>query len=452
MAGRGAWTPALDRSSRCHCREAELGRDNASSKRRLLYANFPGTFDLEGPDHRLDHATCEFGLIFAFSSYTGARMNAPVARQSPRLLDRVRQAVRARHYALRTEQTYVQWIRRFILFHGKRHPGEMGKREIEAFLTHLAVSAHVSASTQNQALAAILFLYRHVLERDLEWLGDVVRAKRPHRLPVVLSRSEVEALLSGLRGIRWLQGAMLYGGGLRLLECLRLRVKDLDFERGEILVREGKGNKDRRTLLPAVVRQPLREHLERVRALHQRDLAEGFGRVVLPEALERKYVNAAAEWGWQWVFPSVNRCVDPRSGIERRHHQDESGLQKAVREAARLAGIHKPVGPHTLRHCFATHLLEAGYDIRTIQELLGHKDVSTTMVYTHVLNRGGAGVRSPMDGLSRPPNFAPIPVMGGRSEPPITAKSTLRSPPTSPPKPLDNNGFRKYAEPRGGKR
>jgi len=322
----------------------------------------------------------------------------------PRLLDQVREALRVRHYAIRTEEAYVHWIRRFIFFHGKRHPSRMGKREVTAFLTHLAVVRHVSASTQNQALSALLFLYRHVLERDMEWLDDLVRARRRERLPVVLSRAEVAALFSVMTGVRRVQAGILYGAGLRLLECLRLRVKDLDFDRNEIVVRDGKGGKDRVTVFPRVLRTPLQEHLDAVRLVHRRDLGEGFGRVLLPDALEKKYPAAASEWCWQWVFPSTRRSIDPRSGIERRHHQDESVLQKAVRRAARAAGINKPVGPHTLRHSFATHLLESGHDIRTIQELLGHRDVKTTMIYTHVLNNG-PGVRSPVDGIL-PEDFA----------------------------------------------
>jgi integron integrase len=280
----------------------------------------------------------------------------------------------------------------------------MGKEEVGRFLTALAVEGRVSASTQNQALAALLFLYRHVLERDLEWLDDLVRAKRGDKLPVVLSRVEAAALLSVMSGVRRVQAALLYGSGLRLLECLRLRVKDLDFDRNEIVVRDGKGQKDRVTLFPASLKAPLREQLVTVRGVHADDLAAGYGRVLLPYALAEKYPNAAAEWPWQWVFPSAQRSIDPRSGVERRHHQDESVLQKAVRAAARQAGIPKVVGPHTLRHSFATHLLESGYDIRTIQELLGHRDVRTTMVYCHVLNYG-PGVRSPIDTLL-PENLA----------------------------------------------
>ena len=322
----------------------------------------------------------------------------PVAPK-PKLLDQVRDAIRTRHYSYRTEEAYVAWIRRFILFHDKRHPAEMGPPEITQFLTALAVERHVSASTQNQALAAVLFLYQQVLGCAPGWLGDIVRAKRPERLPVVLTRPEVQALLAALDGVAWIMAVLLYGSGLRLMECLRLRVKDVEFDRHEILVREGKGNKDRVTMLSAAVVPKLRVHLEGVRRLHAADLAAGFGRVLLPDALARKYPNADREWRWQWVFPATTISADPRGGERRRHHQHETVPQRAIREARRHAGITKPVGPHTLRHCFATHLLEAGYDIRTVQELLGHRDVKTTMIYTHVLNRGGRGVPSPADGL-----------------------------------------------------
>jgi integron integrase len=329
----------------------------------------------------------------------GAVEHGGIASAKPKLLDTVRRSIRARHYSLRTEEAYVAWIRRFILYHRKRHPKEMGPPEITAFLTSLAVERRVSASTQNQALAALLFLYRDVLGCDPGWLEGIVRARRPRRLPVVLTRDEVERLLSTLRGVNWIMGTLLYGSGLRLMECLRLRVKDLDFQRREILVREGKGNKDRVTMLPHAVEAHLQAHLGKVKRVHVMDLEAGFGRVALPDALERKYPNAAVEWGWQWVFPASKISGDPRSGERRRHHLHESVLQKAIHSAARSAAIAKPVGPHTLRHCFATHLLENGYDIRTVQELLGHKDVTTTMIYTHVLNRGGRAVESPADRL-----------------------------------------------------
>lgn len=320
-----------------------------------------------------------------------------VSPDSPRLLDRVRAEIRVRHYSLRTEQSYVDWARRFILFHRKRHPAEMGAIEIKAFLSHLAVDRQVSASTQNQAKSALLFLYREVLKVELPWLDEIVVARSAKRLPVVLTQVEARALLNEMSGAMGLITSLLYGTGMRLLEGLRLRVKDVEFSRREIIVREGKGNKDRVTVLPENLILPLTAHLEKVRALHERDLEAGLGAVYLPDALAVKYPNAARSWGWQFVFPSPVRSVDPRSGAERRHHVYETSVQRAVREASRAAGIHKPVTPHVLRHSFATHLLQAGYDIRTVQELLGHKDVATTMIYTHVLNKGGRGVTSPLD-------------------------------------------------------
>jgi integron integrase len=320
-----------------------------------------------------------------------------VPAKPPRLLDRVREALRARHYSPRTEKAYVAWIRRFILFHGKRHPDTMGEAEIGAFLSSLATHAKVSASTQNQALAALLFLYQQVLGRELEWLGNLVHAKRPAHVPVVLGCEEARALLAHLEGPVWLVCALLYGGGLRLLEALQLRVKDLDLDRREITVRRGKGQKDRRTVLPDVLVEPLRSHLVTVRRQHDGDLSVGAGAVALPEAMGRKYPSAPREWIWQWVFPATRTYTDPTSQEVRRHHLHESVIQRAVRKAVAVARIAKPVTPHTLRHSFATHMLEAGYDIRTIQELLGHRDVSTTMIYTHVLNRGAGGVRSPLD-------------------------------------------------------
>jgi len=321
----------------------------------------------------------------------------PPARQRPRLLDQVREEIRKRHYSRRTEKSYMGWIRRFILFHGKRHPAEMGEAEISRFLSHLAVSGKVRASTQNQALSALLFLYRQVLSREVEWVEGIVRAKRPMHLPIVLTREEVRAVLGRLQGVEWMMASLLYGAGLRLLECCRLRVKDVDLAKREIVVRDGKGGKDRVTLLPAKVVEPLRVHLETMRRQHDRDLANGAGSVELPWAIERKYPRGPWEWGWQWVFPATRFYVHPATGRKRRHHLHESVLQKAVREAVLRAGVAKPATCHALRHSFATHLLEDGYDIRTIQELLGHSDVSTTMVYTHVLNRGGRGVRSPLD-------------------------------------------------------
>jgi integron integrase len=317
--------------------------------------------------------------------------------QPPRLLQRLREAIRLRHYSIRTEEAYVHWVRRFILFHGKRHPSDLGPGEVAAFLTHLAVDRSVAASTQNQAKAAILFLYREVLGVQPPWLDEVVPARSPRRLPVVLTPGEVRRLLAELNGTMGLVAALLYGTGMRLLEGLRLRVKDVEFERREIVVRHGKGGKDRVTVLPENLIAPLQAYLARVKALHDADLAAGRGEVMLPDALAMKFPRAARAWGWQWVFPSAALSADPRSGVVRRHHLHEATVQKAVALAARRAGIAKPCSPHVLRHSFATHLLQAGYDIRTVQELLGHSDVSTTMVYTHVLNRGGRGVRSPLD-------------------------------------------------------
>ena len=319
----------------------------------------------------------------------------PASRR--RLLDQVRDRVRLKHYSIRTEQAYVDWVRRFVLFHRKRHPRDLGPREVEAFLTHLAVQVGVSASTQGQAKSALLFLYREVLEAELPWLDGVVSAKQTRRLPVVLTQDEVDALLPRMRGTPALIARLLYGSGLRILECLRLRVKDVDFQRRELLVRDGKGAKDRVTVLPDVIVAPLRRHLDRVRDLHREDLAAGYGAVYLPHALHRKYPNASKQWMWQYVFPSARLSRDPRSGEMRRHHADEKPIQRAVQEALRACGINKPATPHTLRHAFATHLLQSGADIRTVQELLGHASVETTMIYTHVLNRGGRGVRSPLD-------------------------------------------------------
>ncbi len=317
--------------------------------------------------------------------------------KKPRLLDQVRHALRVRHYSLRTEHTYVQWIRRYILFHKKCHPLEMGAPEVNDFLSDLALNKRVAASTQNQALCAILFLYKRVLHRDIGPLGQVIRARKQRRLPVVLSREEVRRILGQLNGTKWLMASLLYGTGMRLIECLRLRIKDLDFSYQQIFVREGKGGKDRVTMLPQNLVEPLRQHLARVKELHDKELKEGFGRVELPYALERKYPNADREWAWQYVFPAPHRSVDPRSGIRRRHHFYPQTLQRSVKEAIRKARITKPASCHTFRHCFATHLLDSGYDIRTVQELLGHKNVNTTMIYTHVLNRGGKGVKSPAD-------------------------------------------------------
>ncbi len=320
-------------------------------------------------------------------------------KREPKLLDRVRDALRVRHMSLRTEKAYLHWIRRYILFHGKRHPKEMGETEINAFLTHLAVEGQVSASTQTQALCALLFLYRTVLEKEVGELEGLVRARRRRKLPVVLTAEEVKSVLARLQGDERLFLSLLYGTGMRLAEALRLRVKDVDFSYDQILVRDGKGAKDRVTMLPASLKAGLAAHLKKVKRLHEADLGEGRGRVHLPYALDRKYPGAAGEWGWQYVFPASTHSRDPRSGEWRRHHLHERGIQRAFHAAVRAAGIVKPATCHTLRHSFATHLLMSGYDIRTVQEILGHKSVQTTMIYTHVLNRGGRGVQSPIDRL-----------------------------------------------------
>jgi integron integrase len=325
----------------------------------------------------------------------------PPARPG-RLLDRVREALRVRHRSRRTEGAYVEWVRRFILFHGKRHPSELGPEAVTAFLNHLAVEGGVTASTQNQALNALVFLYRHVLGREQERFAGLVRARGPRRLPVVLSQAEVRAVLAELRGVERLVASVLYGSGLRLLEALTLRVKDVDFERREIRVRRGKGDKDRVTPLPEACVRPLLQHLREVRALHERDLAEGFGAVALPDALGRKYPGAEREWVWQWIFPASRRYRDVKASTERRHHLHETVVQRAVKRAVASAHVAKPASSHTFRHSFATHLLEGGYDVRTVQELLGHRSLQTTMIYTHVLNRGGRAVRSPLDAVAHP--------------------------------------------------
>lgn len=316
---------------------------------------------------------------------------------APKLLDQVRARMRVKHYSLRTEEAYLYWIRRYILATGKRHPRELDGVVVEGFLSRLATDDNVSASTQSQALSAILFLYRQVLAIDLPWMENVVRAKAPIRVPVVFSVSEVARLLMQMSGREWLMASLLYGSGMRLMECVRLRLKDVDFERHEITIRQGKGGKDRRTMLPGRLADALRVQRASVVAIHARDLEAGFGEVYLPHLLARKYPTAQREIGWQYLFPSTRRSVDPLDGRERRHHIDEKVLQRAVKSALRAAGIEKPASCHTLRHSFATHLLENGYDIRTVQELLGHKDVSTTQIYTHVLNRGGHAVLSPLD-------------------------------------------------------
>jgi integron integrase len=317
--------------------------------------------------------------------------------ESPRLLDRVRQHLRVRHYSIRTERAYVDWIKRFILFHGKRHPSEMGEAEISAFLTYLAADRNVAASTQNQALSALLFLYQIVLDIKLDWMDDLERVKRPAKVPVVLTQKEVRAVLAQLSGDYRLMAELLYGSGLRLMECLRLRVKDIDFGYNQITVRDGKGFRDRVTILPQRLRKPLRLHLARIKELHAQDLAVGRGKVYLPFALAQKYKSAERSWSWQYVFPAAKLSVDPRSKETRRHHVEEKNLQNAVKMAVQRAKITKLASCHTFRHSFATHLLESGYDIRNVQELLGHRDVSTTMIYTHVLNKPGLAIRSPLD-------------------------------------------------------
>jgi integron integrase len=315
----------------------------------------------------------------------------------PKLLAQVRAVMRLQHLSLATEHAYVQWIKRYIIFHKMRHPLEMGAAEIREFLTHLTVKLEVTSSTQNQALYALLFLYGQVLHKDIGPVGQIERAKRSKRLPEVFTPEEARKVIAQLHGTNRLMAGLLYGSGLRLMECLRLRVKDIDFERHQIIVREGKGDKDRVTMLPLSLHELLKELLAKIKLLHEEEIREGFGTVILPYALSRKYSNAEKEWKWQYVFPASRRSIDPRSGAERRHHLDPSVLQKAVKRAIRDAGISKHAGCHTFRHSFATHLLESGYDIRTVQELLGHQDVRTTMISTHVLNRGGLGVRSPLD-------------------------------------------------------
>lgn len=317
----------------------------------------------------------------------------------PKLLDQLRDRIRLKHYSRRTEDVYLDWTKRYILYHNKRHPQEMGKKEIEDFLTYLATERNVAAATQNQAKAALQFLYKEVLEIQLPWLDEVEQAKKPKRLPVVLTEKEVQALLARIPQSCSLLARLIYGTGMRLLEAFRLRVQDLDFDRAEVLIREGKGAKDRVTMLPQSLIEPLKDHLKQVKKVHEQDLLKGLGEVWLSESVARKYPNAGREWIWQYVFPSARLSVDPRSGVTRRHHLDEKALQRAIKQAASDAGLTKNVTPHTLRHSFATHLLQAGYDIRTVQELLGHKDVQTTMIYTHVLNKGGFGVTSPLDRL-----------------------------------------------------
>ena len=316
-----------------------------------------------------------------------------------RFLDQCREVFRYKQLSYRTEQTYIDWIRRFIIWSGKRHPKDMGAPEVRGFLTHLAVERNVAASTQNQALNALVFLYREIIGPELGWIGEFEPAKRPARMPEVLSRMEVAALLDAMHGTHQLIARLLYGTGMRLMEGLRLRVKDIDFARGQILVRDGKGFKDRATILPESLREPLRQHLDRVRKLYDADAAAGVADVFLPKALSVKFPRASREWVWQWVFPSAELSTDPRSGHRRRHHVSDAGVQRAIKLGAQQIRLARRVSPHVLRHSFATHLLEAGYDIRTVQELLGHKDVSTTMIYTHVMQKPGLGVRSPLDGV-----------------------------------------------------
>jgi len=315
----------------------------------------------------------------------------------PRLLDKMHAVLRVHHYSLRTENTYVQWVKRFILFHKKRHPEEMGKLEVEAFLSYLATDKHVAASTQNQALSAILFLYKKVLNIEIDWIDNVVRAKRPKYLPVILSPDELKMLISAMDGTYQLLAKILYGSGLRIMEALRLRVQDVNFDYEQIIVRSGKGNKDRVTVLPSNIVDDLKEQLTKSRHLHNKDLEEGYGEVYLPFALSRKYPRAGREWIWQYIFPSSKRSLDPESNIIRRHHLYHQNFSRAIKKAAYDIGINKRVTSHTLRHCFATHLLENGYDIRTVQELLGHKDVKTTQIYTHVMKKGASGVKSPLE-------------------------------------------------------
>ncbi len=321
-------------------------------------------------------------------------------RQSPKLLDQIREVIRRKHYSIRTEKAYVDWAKRFIYFHNKCHPKDMGKTEITQFLNYLAVGRKVTASTQNQALSAIVFLYREVLDQDFGWLENLEYAKRPEKLPVVFNKNEVKAVLSSLEGINWIIANVLYGSGLRITECTRLRILDIDFDYKQIIVRDGKGQKDRGTMLPEILIEALRKQMEKVELLHKIDVNEGYGAVYLPFALERKYPNASKEFRWQYLFPAAKRSVDPRSGIIRRHHIGQSQIQRAVRSTVRNLKIKKNGTFHTFRHSFATSLLEAGYDIRTVQELLGHKDVSTTMIYTHVMKKGGKGVQSPADMLN----------------------------------------------------
>lgn len=382
----GSTAPAAGREKALYCRKKK-----------------PRTF---GTNRRYEEREKDFAGIPLLSARVAEEPPSPAEQtKSPRLIERVRDVMRVKHYSIRTERSYWDWIERFIRFHGMRHPSEMGAEEVTGFLTDLARSGKVAAATQNQALSAILFLYKEVLKQKIDWLEGVERAKRPVRQPVVLTKDEVHKVFAHLHGMPRLMAGLLYGSGLRLMECVRLRVKDVDFGYARIIVRDGKGAKDRVTMLPINLAKPLERHLRKVKAQHEEDLEGGYGSVYLPYALERKYPNASREWVWQFVFPSSRLSVDPRDrGTQaaptfklRRHHVDENVLQVAVKKAVRASEISKPATCHTLRHSFATHLLENGYDIRTVQELLGHKDVSTTMIYTHVLNKPGIGVRSPID-------------------------------------------------------
>ena len=360
----------------------------------------------------------------------------PPAVSRSRFLDTVRAELRTRHYSRRTEEAYLAWIRRYIVFNEKRHPAVMGAAEVSRFLTWLAVDRHVAASTQNQALGALLFLYRAVIGIDLPWLDDLVRARRPERLPIVLTREEVRLVLDEMAGVPRLMTFLLYGAGLRLLECCHLRVQDIDFAKSQVLVRSGKGDKDRATMLPGALKPDLARHLRTALTQHRRDLARGAGWVELPGALARKYPHAGRQWSWQWVFPATRTYADAPTGQRRRHHLHESVLQRAVKDAVLRTGLTKRAGPHTFRHSFATHLLEAGHDIRTVQELLGHRDVSTTMIYTHVLNRGPAGVQSPIDALFP----AGAPGEGGVPHP-VLGRAAERDRPRSPREVEELDGY-----------
>jgi integron integrase len=348
----------------------------------------------------INHST-SFKEKYAVATSPAIRvvMPMPTTDNKPKLLTQLSQAIRTRHYSRSTETTYVYWIKKFIFFHNVRHPKDMAEPEINAFLTHLAVKEHVSSSTQNQALCAIIFLYKYVLGHKIGDLGEVIRARKPVRLPVVMTRAEVKAVLENLKDDKWIIAYLMYGSGLRLMECLRLRVQDVDFNQNQITVRDGKGDKDRVTMFPESVKKPLAEHLNKVKKIHESDIEKGLGRVLLPDALTRKYPNASKEWRWQWVFPQNTLWHNIKTGERGRHHIHETLIQKLVKDAVAKAGLVKRATCHTFRHSFATHLLEDGYDIRTVQELLGHKDLNTTMIYTHVLNKGPSAVRSPADNL-----------------------------------------------------